>query len=54
MLSVLSSKSCDNPFLSLESFVITELMITELSVKFAKLQNSEYEYKLDHMGAQVL
>ena len=44
------STSCDNPFLSLESFVITELMITELSVKFAKLQNSEYEYGLDHVG----
>ena len=38
MLSVLSSKSCENPFLSVES-----LVITELSVKFAKLQNSEYE-----------
>ena len=50
MLSVLSSTSCDNPFLSIESFVITELIITELSFKFAKLQNSEYEYGLDHVG----
>ena len=45
-------------FLSLESFVITELTITELAVKFAKLQNSEYEYesrgghqKVDNMYA---
>ena len=34
MLSVLSSTSCDNPLLSLESFVITEPIITELSFKF--------------------
>ena len=51
MLSVLSSTSCDNPFLSLESLVITELKITELSVKFAKLQNSEYECGLIMWGA---
>ena len=47
MLSVLSSTSCDNPFMNLESFVITELVMTELPVK---LQNSEYEYGLDHVG----
>ena len=44
MLSVLSSNLVKTLYLSLESLVITELMMTELYVK------SEYEYGLDHVG----
>ena len=39
-------------FMSPKSLVITEITITQLSVKFAKLYyyKSEYEYGLDHVG----
>jgi len=51
MLSVLFSTSCDNPFLAkLESFVITELVTTELSVKVRKTTKFWVWIWLDHVG----
>ena len=52
MLSVLSSTSCDNPFLSLKSFMITELMTDNRTLRQQVRKTTKFWVWiwLDHVG----